>query len=111
MRRLQRLRLQQFLTQQALADNVGVDIFTVQRWEAGDRFPRPQFLRTLCEVLGIDVTELVEPDEWPTKRQGKVAAAAYAINHSDAAATQHAPRLTCPQRWAPSQGTDLSVTP
>jgi transcriptional regulator with XRE-family HTH domain len=76
MRRLQRLRLEKFLTQKALADKVGVDIFTVQRWEAGERFPRPELLRKLCEALGIEVGELVETDEWPTRRQGKAAAAA-----------------------------------
>jgi transcriptional regulator with XRE-family HTH domain len=78
MRRLQRLRLEKFLTQQQLADQVGVDLNTVQRWEAGDRFPWPRFLQKLCEVLGVGTADLVEADEWPARRPGKEAAAAIA---------------------------------
>jgi transcriptional regulator with XRE-family HTH domain len=60
---------------QQLADQVGVDLNTVQRWEAGERFPWPKFLQKLCEVLGVGTGELVDADEWPAKRQGKEAAA------------------------------------
>jgi transcriptional regulator with XRE-family HTH domain len=76
MRRLPHLRLRKFLTQQQLADEVGVDLNTIQRWEAGDSFPWPKHLQKLCQVLGVDIDGLLESDEWPAKRQGKAVAAA-----------------------------------
>jgi transcriptional regulator with XRE-family HTH domain len=76
MRRLKRLRLARFLTQQQLANRVGVDLNTVQRWEASERFPWPRFLEQLCQALAVTPDELVEADEWPTRRKGKEAAAA-----------------------------------
>ena len=74
MRRLPQLRLRRFLTQQALADQVGVDLNTVQRWESGAAFPWPRHLQQLCAVLAVPPDELVEPDEWPTRRAAKLAA-------------------------------------
>jgi len=63
-------RLKHCVTQQQLADRVGVDLNTVQRWEAGERSP-PRFLQKLCEALGVTPPELVETDEWPARRTGK----------------------------------------
>ena len=74
MRRLRGIRLRRFLTQQALADRLGVPLFTVQRWELGRAFPRPSFLQRLCQELDVSPDELVEPDEWPQPRERKPAA-------------------------------------
>ena len=48
-----------------------MDANTTQRWEVGDSFPRPQHLQKLCQVLSVDVDELLEPDEWPDQAAWK----------------------------------------
>jgi transcriptional regulator with XRE-family HTH domain len=68
MRQLQPTRVRRLLTQQQLADRVGVDLNSVQRWEAGLSFPRSQHLARLCQALGVQPDEIVEADEWPTRR-------------------------------------------
>ncbi len=75
MKRLPRSRLRKFLTQQQLPHEVGVDLNTIQRWEAGASFPWPKHLQKLCQVLDVEVDALLEPDEWPTRRPGKETAA------------------------------------
>jgi transcriptional regulator with XRE-family HTH domain len=68
MKRLREWRLRRFLTQKALAEKVGVPYQTIQRWESGQSFPRPAYLRRLCDALGVDPDMLVEPDEWNRSR-------------------------------------------
>ncbi|WP_308280891.1 helix-turn-helix transcriptional regulator [Streptomyces lomondensis] len=62
-RRRQRLaqrRQAMGLTQEGLAEHLGVDRSTVVRWEAGTASPRPWMRPRLAETLGVSVTELVE---------------------------------------------------
>lgn len=47
------------LTQQALADAVGVSLHTAQRWEMGAE-PRPTKLVKLAEVLGVEPMQLLD---------------------------------------------------
>jgi len=49
-----RLRKAQKLSQQQLADIVGVEQPTVQRWEAGARKPNLEKLESLSEALGVE---------------------------------------------------------
>lgn len=77
MRRLRQFRLKQFLTQQALADRAGVALFTLQRWERSEAFPRPAQMGNLCAALGLTVDDLVEPDEWPQPQPRTPKAAAW----------------------------------
>ncbi len=54
------LRRRKLLTQQELAQAVGVKKYqTVQRWEAGEAHPRPAQLRRLCDVLSVTPDELL----------------------------------------------------
>lgn len=48
------------LTQQELADKVGVKILTYQRWEMGEFTPKAKSLIKLGEILGIDWKTLIE---------------------------------------------------
>ena len=61
---LMRLRVQRFLTQQQLADALGVTETTVRHWEAGRSQPKlsPIQYKKLLEVLQITSNEL--PDEF-----------------------------------------------
>ncbi|MEU9230321.1 helix-turn-helix transcriptional regulator [Streptomyces massasporeus] len=62
-RRRQRLaqrRQAMGLTQEGLAEHLGVDRSTVVRWEAGTASPQPWMRPRLAETLGVSVTELVE---------------------------------------------------
>lgn len=43
------------LTQQALANELGVTVMTVSRWERGTQAPDTANLVRLCEVLGIEL--------------------------------------------------------
>ena len=58
-RNLRDLRRLKLLTQKELAEAVGVQWVTAQRWEAGTRYPRPAQQRKLCEVLGVTPEELL----------------------------------------------------
>src|SRR5258708_7610681 len=46
------------LTQQKLAEKIGVDPQTVARWELGKHFPDPEFRRELCELFQKSMEEL-----------------------------------------------------
>ncbi|WP_068819547.1 helix-turn-helix transcriptional regulator [Phormidesmis priestleyi] len=61
---LMRLRVQRFLTQQQLANALGVTETTVRNWEAGRSQPKlsPAQYKKLLEVLQITSNEL--PDEF-----------------------------------------------
>lgn len=51
------------ISQQALADRIGVHRLTLSRWEAGQREPRADELQRWARELGISVDELLgEPE-------------------------------------------------
>ena len=47
------------LTQEELADKIGVSIKTLQRWENEERSPRTKELKSLSEILGTSVEYLM----------------------------------------------------
>lgn len=53
-------REQLFKTQQTIADEVGVAVGTVNRWETGTRSPKLSLIPRLATVLGMDPQELLE---------------------------------------------------
>ncbi len=59
-RKVRELREQNWLTQQELADAVGVSLYTVQRMERGDGGVRPATARATARVLGVTVDDLTE---------------------------------------------------
>ena len=53
--RLNGCRLRKGWTQTDLASAVGASLRSVQVWEKGENLPSPKKMRTLCEVLEVDV--------------------------------------------------------
>lgn len=62
--RLVALRKQQNLTQQALAELVGVHLTQIQRYEKGDTQPTLEVIRKLAIALAVSADTLIfDPDE------------------------------------------------
>ena len=76
MNRLRDLRRRKLMTQQELAQAVGVKRYqTVQRWESGTAYPRTAQLRKLCAVLEVTPDELLAAlAEQVPAEEGKAAA-------------------------------------
>ena len=53
------LRKQKNLTQENLAEKLGVTSKSVSRWENGNTMPDYSLLKDLCDELGINVNELL----------------------------------------------------
>jgi transcriptional regulator with XRE-family HTH domain len=49
--KLRQARIEQGFTQSKLAELLGVDTKTVQRWEQGTHIPRPYAQKRLCAIL------------------------------------------------------------
>ena len=58
-KRLKRIRKRAGITQEQLADEISLSIMTVRRWEWGERTPRMQEIKKLCEVLHVSEAELL----------------------------------------------------
>jgi transcriptional regulator with XRE-family HTH domain len=57
---LRQLRLRAGLTEQALADRLGVTCHAIQAWERGQRAIRAGWDLKLAEALGCSVTDLLQ---------------------------------------------------
>lgn len=53
------------LTQEQLAEKLGVSNKTVSRWENGNSFPDVSMLQPLCDLLNISVNELLLGEKIP----------------------------------------------
>ena len=56
-------RKEKNLTQEQLAEKLGVSNKTVSKWETGKCMPDYSVVRTLCEELGITVAELMDGED------------------------------------------------
>ena len=56
---ISRLRKEKELTQDDLAEKLGVSTKTISRWETGRNMPDYSILKDLCNILGISVNELI----------------------------------------------------
>lgn len=61
------LRKEKGLTQQNLADAIGVQNKTVSKWECGLGFPDLSFWSDLSTIFGVDMTQLMEGEITPNK--------------------------------------------
>lgn len=62
-RRLREARLEQGLSQEALARLVDVAWITVSRWERGKSEPSMETLRKVALILGVDPSALLSEDK------------------------------------------------
>lgn len=53
------MRKEQSLTQRQLADTIGISDKTVSKWETGNGLPEVSLMMPLCEILRINVNELL----------------------------------------------------
>ncbi len=58
-------RKEKSLTQQELADILGISNKTVSKWECGNGLPEVSLMLPLCEALGITVNELLSGESLP----------------------------------------------
>ena len=61
------LRREKGLTQKDMAEKLGVCAKTVSKWETGHGFPDVSLLSELSEILGIDISKLLEGELPKTK--------------------------------------------
>ena len=58
-----KLRKEKQLTQEQLAEKMGVSINAVSKWERGLSFPDVSLLKKICNELGISIEELINGEE------------------------------------------------
>ena len=57
---IKKLRKDKGITQEQLADNIGVSLMTVRRWEWGDTTPNSKMLIKLADTLGTTPENLLD---------------------------------------------------
>ncbi len=77
-------RREQLLTQQQLAERIGVSNKTVSKWENGRSLPDYSVVEGLCAVLNISVSELIagkekEPDANESSQREEIALLSYKV--------------------------------
>lgn len=53
-RELRGLRVGAGMTQQELADKLGVTHISVSRWETGKAIPSPKYIKEMADMFGVD---------------------------------------------------------
>ena len=66
---IRRLRRAADMTQEQLADKLGVAYQSVSRWENGTTYPDMEFLPVLAGIFGVTVDELIGMEESKKKEQ------------------------------------------
>lgn len=49
-----------YMTQEALSSELGTNRINVTRWENGSRYPRPEMLIKLSNVLGVPERDIIQ---------------------------------------------------
>lgn len=50
------------LTQQELADKIGVSRTSIIKWETGQTPMKPAYFYAVCQVTGFDVNDIILPE-------------------------------------------------
>lgn len=64
------LRCEKKLTQRDIADKLGVSPKTISKWETGHGFPDMSLVSPLSEILGVDISKLIEGELSPSSTVG-----------------------------------------
>ena len=67
------MRKEQNLTQIDLADQLGISNKTISKWECGNGMPDYAVMESLCDILKINVNELLSGERLPSKDYNKKA--------------------------------------
>ena len=67
------MRKEQGMSQKQLADEVGVTDKAVSKWETGKSLPEISKMESLCEVLNININELLSGEQLPEAAYSKKA--------------------------------------
>ena len=67
------MRKEQNLTQIDLAEQLGISNKTISKWECGNGMPDYSVMENLCEILKINVNELLSGERLPSKDYNKKA--------------------------------------
>ena len=67
------MRKEQNLTQIDLAEKLGISNKTVSKWECGNGMPDYSVMEELCDILQINVNELLSGERLPSKDYTKKA--------------------------------------
>ena len=62
-KRIQKLRMQNNMTQSKLANKLGIDRTTLAHYEMGKRTPGIDILWEIADIFGVSVDELIGRDE------------------------------------------------
>lgn len=75
------MRKRRGLTQEQLAECLGISVMTVRRWEWGERTPDADYIQKISQVLGVSISELMGEEktdsEKKTVKQGVFPSLAY----------------------------------
>jgi len=67
-KKLKKKRKEKGLTQEDIAELIGVHPVSYARWESGDRQPKSKYLVKLSKILGVDPSYFFEPEE-PARKE------------------------------------------
>ena len=67
------MRKEQNLTQQDLAEKLGISNKTISKWECGNGMPDYAVMDSLCETLSININELLSGERLPSQEYSKKA--------------------------------------
>ncbi len=56
---ISKLRKEKNMTQEQLAEKLGISAKSISRWETGRNMPDLSLLQSLCEILGVSINELL----------------------------------------------------
>lgn len=81
MNRLKELRKEKGLTQQGLADEIGITKRTYIYWEQGERQIKPDKAQALADFFGVSIAHLLGYDDNDFEKQIRIDALNDIINH------------------------------
>lgn len=67
------MRKEQNLTQMDLAEKLGVSNKTISKWECGNGMPDYALIQRLCEILSVNVNEILSGERLPSEDYSKKA--------------------------------------